>query len=115
VPGLCRYRSLSDAGVVVVPSSDAPYGPVDPWQIMAAARDRLTPNGSVLGRDEAVPVGGALDGFLRPLDDLSAPPRHLASGAPADLVLLHVPLAEMLAQPAAELVRATWIDGTPAW
>nr|BFE78085.1 hypothetical protein GCM10020093_006860 [Planobispora longispora] len=60
-PGdLYRYGSLLKAGVMTVPSSDAPYGPADPWQVMAAARDR------VIGRRERVSVRVALDGYLTP-------------------------------------------------
>jgi predicted amidohydrolase YtcJ len=115
LPDLYRYRSMLTAGTVIVPSSDAPYGPVDPWQIMVAARDRVTPDGAVLGPDETVSAACALDGFLRPLGCLAAPARRVVVGAPADLVLLREPLAEVVARPDAALVRATWIDGARVW
>lgn len=104
---LYRYRSLPWA----VPSSDAPYGPLDPWQVLRSARDRLTSRGQAINPAESVPVRVALDGLLRPLDDLRAPIRRVAIGAPGDLVLLQVPLAEALSDPRAELVRSTWVCG----
>jgi predicted amidohydrolase YtcJ len=111
LPDLYRHRSLLDAGCTVVASSDAPYGPLDPWAVLRAARDRTTRSGQVLGAAERVPARAALDGLLRPLQDVTRPPRQVQVGAAADLVLLHVPLAEMLADPDAGLVRQTWLRG----
>jgi predicted amidohydrolase YtcJ len=110
-PDLYRYASLLRAGVAVVPSSDAPYGPVDPWCVLRAARDRRTRSGRDLGAAEAVSTAQALAGMLKPLDALSAPPRRVVAGATADLVLLHTSLEEGLAAPDAALVRTTWIRG----
>lgn len=112
---LYRYGSVASAGGVVVPSSDAPYGPLDPWQIMVAARDRRAPSGAVLNPTERVPVGVALAGMLKPLDDLRAAARAVVPGQPADLVLLHVPRLEAIAHPHADHVRSTWIDGHLAY
>ncbi|MCW2623075.1 MAG: amidohydrolase [Frankiales bacterium] len=111
-PHLYPYASLLAAGVPTVASSDAPHGPVDPWQVMAAARDRVALSGAVVGAGERVPVTTALDGYLRPLGDPSATARRVAPGAAADLVLLDVPLAEALRDPSAEHVVRTWISGT---
>jgi predicted amidohydrolase YtcJ len=111
-PDLYRYRSLVDAGRCVVPSSDAPFGPLDPWAVLRAARDRTTATGRQVGPGEAVPVAQALDGMLRPLHDLTAPARTVFPGAPADLVLLAAPLAQVLEAPDADLVVRTWIAGT---
>jgi predicted amidohydrolase YtcJ len=109
LPDLYRYASLP----WVVPSSDAPYGPLDPWQVLRAARDRATATGRVINPHESVSVSVALSGMLRPLEDLRAPSRQVVVGVPADLVLLHVPLADLLEDPQAELVRSTWVRGTP--
>ena len=87
--------------------SDAPYGDPDPWRAIAAARDRTTPDGRVLGPDERITARRALDLYLAPLDDPAGPPRRVAVGAPADLCLLAEPLAVALADPAAVTVRAT--------
>jgi predicted amidohydrolase YtcJ len=112
-PDLYRYGSLLRAGTPVVPSSDAPFGPLDPWAVLRSARDRRTRSGVAVNPSEAVPVAEALDGMLRPLENLRAPARRVRAGTDADLVLLHAPLAEVLRAPSAELVRQTWIGGVP--
>jgi predicted amidohydrolase YtcJ len=38
LPDLYRYQSLVGAGTCVVPSSDAPFGPLDPWPSFARQR-----------------------------------------------------------------------------
>ncbi|MCE0762756.1 amidohydrolase family protein [Pseudonocardia kujensis] len=108
---LYRCRSLLDAGVGVAFSSDAPYGPVDPWAVIAAATTRRTPDGAPLGRGEAVEARQAVEAYLAPPDDPGGPPRRVSPGASADLVLLHRPLAPALATPSAALVRGTVIGG----
>jgi predicted amidohydrolase YtcJ len=113
LPDLYRYRSLLESGTCVVPSSDAPYGPVDPWAVLRAARDRTSACGEVLSPDESVGTATALDGLLRPLADPSAPARRVQLGAPADLVLLDAGLAEVLADPDAERVVTTFLAGHP--
>jgi predicted amidohydrolase YtcJ len=111
---LYRARSLVDAGVGCAISSDAPYGPVDPWAVINAAVHRCTPSGNVVGPAERLTPGQALGGYLRPPDVHQAVPRRVAAGSPADLVLLRVPLAEALAAPSADLVAATIIGGAIA-
>jgi len=96
LPHLYRFASLLAAGVRVVASSDAPYGPLDPWQVIRAARDREILPG------ERVDAATALSGYL---------PHRVVVGAPARLCLLHVPLAEALADPTAEMVRTTFPTG----
>ncbi len=108
---LWRYRSFLGAGIRVVPSSDAPYGDANPWSTIRAARDRATASGRVLGASERVAAAVALGGLLRPVTDPAAPPRRIAVGAPADLMLLGVPLDVALAEPSAEVVGATIIAG----
>lgn len=108
---LWRYASLLDAGVATVASSDAPYGDPDPWATIRAARDRTTASGAVLGADERVSPERTLAGFLAPLDRPSGPPRRVAVGEPADLVLLKAPLSSALAESCRELVAVTVTDG----
>lgn len=102
---LYPFRSLLEAAIPTVASSDAPYGPLDPWAIMRAARDRRTPSGAVLLPRERVTVTTVLDGYLAPLTDPAAPPREVRPGVPADLVLLNGSLEDCLADPVAERVR----------
>lgn len=97
LPHLYPYAGLLAAGVEVLPSSDAPYGPVDPWQVIRAARDRD------LGPDERVPAATTLAGYLS---------ARIEIGAPDRLCLLHVPLAEALRHPDASMVRLT-VPGSP--
>jgi predicted amidohydrolase YtcJ len=50
-------------------------------------------------------------GMLSPLHDPGGPPRRVAEGHPADLVLLDRPLGDALRSPDAGQVRATFIEG----
>lgn len=108
---LYRYASLLDSGATVVPSSDAPFGPLDPWEVINAASRRRTPSGTTVGAVERVSPRVALDGYLRAPDDLHGPRRRLSVGGPADLVLLDQPLEGVLSSPSAGHVRATWRAG----
>jgi predicted amidohydrolase YtcJ len=102
---LYRYASLLKAGIKVAASSDAPFGSEDPWRIIAAAATRdLAPAERVTHRQ-------VLDGLLSPLDDPGGAPRRITGGAPADLCLLHVPLAEAMSAPDASQVAVTIIGG----
>ena len=100
---LYPLRSLIAAGVRTFGSSDAPYGPLDPWTAIRAAVERRTASGAVVGAGER--IGGraalALFGSDRPVD----------VGGAADFVLLALPLAGTVALPAAAAVRLTIIGG----
>jgi predicted amidohydrolase YtcJ len=102
--------SLIRAGVAVAGSTDAPFGPADPWRCIAAAAQRRTPAGQVLGRPERISAGRALRLFLGAAD---APgrPRTVAPGQPPGLCVLRAPLRQVLASPAADCVRAAIIGG----
>lgn len=108
---LYRCRRLLDAGIPVALSSDAPYGPLDPWLVIDAAARRRTPSGAVVGPDEAIPAAAALASYLSPPDEPGGPPRRVRTGADADLVLLHTPLDEALRSRDADAVRRTMIAG----
>ncbi len=110
-PHLYPCRSLLDAGVAVGGSTDAPFGHPDPWRAIAAAIDRRTADGAVVGADERITSRRALELFLGSPSAPGGPPRRLAPGAPADLCLLDAPLATALATPSADRVRATVIGG----
>ena len=108
---LYRCASLKAAGVSVAGSSDAPYASPDPWAGMAAAMARQTTGGATLGGAERIGAAEALAMYLGAADAAGGPPRLIEVGAPADLCLLKTPLADALATPAPELVRATLIAG----
>jgi predicted amidohydrolase YtcJ len=110
-PDLYRCRSLRDAGVPLAFSSDAPYGPLDPWTVMAAAVHRRTPGGARVGPAERLRPAEALDAYLAGPADPGGAPRRIRPGARADLVLLDRPLAEALAGPRADSVCDVIIEG----
>jgi predicted amidohydrolase YtcJ len=113
-PHLYRCASLLDAGIPVAGSTDAPFGPDDPWLAMRAAVDRRTLAGAVLGPHEAVDPVRALELFLGAPTAPGTMVRRVAPGAPADLCLLALPLALALRAPSAAAVRACWIGGRVA-
>jgi predicted amidohydrolase YtcJ len=112
-PWLWRCGGLEARGLGVALSSDAPYGPLDPWATIRAARDRTTQSGAVLGPGERIGAAHALRMLQGPLLDPAGPSRRVAVGAPADLVLLRVPLAAALADPDAGAVAVTILGGVP--
>jgi predicted amidohydrolase YtcJ len=96
---LYRCRSLVDAGVAVALSSDAPYGPLDPWAVLAAAGERRTRSGAVVGPAERLDPATALG--------LLTEGRRVVPGAVADLVLLD------RGEPGA--VRTVLVGGVPVY
>jgi predicted amidohydrolase YtcJ len=112
---LYRCASLDRAGVPLALSSDAPYGPLDPWAVMAAATARRTRAGRVAGPGERLVPARALDAYLAPADDPGGPARRVGPGLVADLVLLRAPLGQALAEPDAGLVRAVFVGGRLIW
>jgi predicted amidohydrolase YtcJ len=102
--------SLIKAGVALAAGTDAPFGPADPWQCIAAATTRRTATGSILGPAERVSARRALRLFLTEPSDA----RHIrtvAPGQPSDLCLLRQSLRMALARPSATAVLATIISG----
>ncbi|MDH3044883.1 amidohydrolase family protein [Gordonia alkanivorans] len=114
VADLYRCASLVEADVPVAMSSDAPYGPVDPWTVIAAAATRLAPDGRIVGIDERVSRRTALEHYLAPLSTPGAAARTVRPGEPADLVLLDGTLDSAL-QNGPEAVRHTMIRGHIAY
>lgn len=76
---LYRMGSLMDAGVSVRLSSDAPYGPLDPWRVIEAAVQRRTPQGRIAGTRERVTRSQAIQAYAGPA---------VQPGGRADLMLL---------------------------
>ena len=79
---LYRLASLVRGGVRVLGGSDAPYGDINPWIALRAARDRRTREGSIIGAGEAVDQNTALALYQY---------SPLTIGAPADLILYNWP------------------------
>ena len=87
-PHLYRYASLRRAGVPVAASSDAPYGPLNPWRVMSAAVDRQTESGQTLIEAERVEPSEALRGYLATHKNPGGVARQVDVGAIADLCIL---------------------------
>jgi predicted amidohydrolase YtcJ len=111
VADLYRLESLRAGGVPVACSSDAPFGPADPWTVLRAASERRTPGGTVLGNAERMTVVRALRGYLAAPLRPGGPARRVTVGAPADLALMHAPWSAVLAAPQRGLVRCTFYGG----
>ncbi|MET0729491.1 MAG: amidohydrolase family protein [Acidimicrobiales bacterium] len=111
LPDLWPCRSLLDAGVAVGGGTDAPFGDPNPWRAIAAAIDRRTATGRVLGADERIEPRRALDLFLGPLGRPGAAPRRVEVGALADLCVLPAPVDVCLAEPASVVPQATIVRG----
>ncbi|MGW6117911.1 amidohydrolase family protein [Nocardia sp. NPDC055165] len=107
LPDLYRCRSLLNASIPVALSSDAPYGPLDPWAVISAATLRSTETGNTINPTESLTPAQALAAYLAPADDPGGPPRRIRRGTAADLVLLHEPLDRALRNPSADVVRRT--------
>jgi predicted amidohydrolase YtcJ len=105
--------TLMRAGVKVAASTDAPFGPANPWQCIASAVTRECPDGQVVGAAERVSPYRALRMFLAAPEDVRRT-RTVSPGQPAELCLLHVPLREALAGLPVVPVRATLLRGLMA-
>lgn len=91
-PDLWRAGSLLAAGVRLAAGSDAPFGPLDPWDALEAATERRTPSGAVLGPAERLDGPAAL-ALLTGRPDAPWVPRRVEPGQPADLCLVDRPPA----------------------
>ena len=107
IPALYPNGSLIAAGLKVLGSSDAPYGPIDPWLAMSAAVRRATPSGAVLTESERIEPRTALA--------LYGATHAVVPGIAADLALLACPLVDALRRLNAADVRMTFIRGTPLY
>ena len=108
---LYRHRALLEAGINAVVSSDAPYGPLNPWLVMAAADRRVTRTGHIIGEAETVPPQQSLCGYLLHKHDLHEPMRQVSIDADADLCVLTKPWSEVKNNIAQTQVRATICAG----
>jgi predicted amidohydrolase YtcJ len=110
-PDLYRCASLQEDGVAVGGSTDAPFGPDDPWVAIRAAIERRAASGAPVGSDRGLEPASALDLFLGPAAYPGGPPRRVVPGAPADLCLLDVPLGAALLHPSSAHVAITFVGG----
>ncbi|MEU1520225.1 amidohydrolase family protein [Streptomyces sp. NPDC005811] len=108
---LYRCASFLRDGIPLALSSDAPYGPLDPWSVIRAATTRRVPGGRTANPAERITAAQALTSYLSPPHSPGSSRPHLRPGSPADLVLLAVPLTNALSHPSADLVRLTLIAG----
>ncbi|MGA8369534.1 MAG: amidohydrolase family protein [Acidimicrobiales bacterium] len=104
---LYRLRAWDLAGVPLAGSTDAPFGPPDPWRAVADAVSRRTALGAVIGADERLTPERALALFLGHPGDPGGPARRVSAGSPADLCLLALPWRRARTQLSSELVTAT--------
>jgi predicted amidohydrolase YtcJ len=110
-PHLWRCGSLIEAGIAVGGSTDAPFGPPDPWVAIGTAIDRQTPRKRTLGAREHLSPVAALNLFLTSPDKPGGAPRRIAIGTQANLCLLDLPLSKLLANPSSAHVRSTIMRG----
>jgi predicted amidohydrolase YtcJ len=110
-PDLYRCASLQEGGVAVGGSTDAPFGPDDPWVAIRAAIERRAASGARVGADRGLEPAAALDLFLGAPDHPGGPTRRVAPGGLADLCLLDVPLRTALREPHRGHVATTIAGG----
>lgn len=110
-PWLYRGNGWIEAGVPLGAGTDAPFGAPDPWAAMAAAVERRTRSGAVLGERESLEPERALGLFTTPARAPGGPPRRVEPGAPADLCLLDRPWREQRSRLGAARVRLTLLRG----
>jgi len=114
---LYRYRGLLDRGVSVVASSDGPYGPINPWQVVSSAANRATYSKALVTPVEQVEPEEALGGYLTPSAELNMRRsfhelRAITVGKVADLCLLKGEWSNLRHNPEKVTVRATVIGGS---
>jgi predicted amidohydrolase YtcJ len=114
-PWLYRLGGWLTAGVPLAGSSDAPYGPIDPWTAMRAAVNRQTLEGRPFGLAERLSPERALALYTGSLASPGGPPRKVVAGEPADLCLLAEPWSVVRRELDAGLVMATFCDGVPVY
>jgi predicted amidohydrolase YtcJ len=107
IGSLWRCGSLQTHGIAVAAGTDAPFGHPDPWRAMAAAVNRTTQAGAVLGGSERISPKAALGLFLGSAMS-PATPRRIVDGATTDLCLLDRSLDRALADLSSKAVRQTF-------
>ena len=112
LPWLYRCQGLSEAGLRVAGSTDAPFGNPNPWLAIWAAVTRQTqPGGMALGEVEQLSPRHAVELFLAELADPGGSARAPQVGVAADICLLEAPWQQVAAEMPVNPVKATWIAG----
>ncbi len=105
-------RSMLDAGVDLLMSSDNPCGPLDPLYNMRCAVERSLPDGSVYLERESVTPEEAVHAYTcaGTKGITGHAKRGIEAGAPADFVILSGdPFVH------STVVESTWMDGEPVF
>lgn len=111
LPFLYRCGSLVAAGIAVYGSSDAPYGPVDPWLAMRTAMERRSASGAAVGKDESISALSALRAYVNSPQERWRDEVGPCVGDLGDLVILGESLKSSLSNLDSVSVRATVIGG----
>jgi len=94
IPELYRLQSLKDHNIALALSSDAPYGPLNPWQNIQSSVDRKSQTGNSLSTKEALTPEVALTAYCGRAE-APATPRQIQVGSVADLVILNAPWKDL--------------------
>ncbi len=108
---LWRVGGFVAADIPLALSSDAPFGPLNPWANMDAACNRPPQ----FGADDEISPEQALALYSKPAGDAGAVPRQLKVGARADLCVLNQPWAVARQNLSAIQVQASWLAGVCAY
>lgn len=92
-------------------SSDAPYGPVDPWLAMRTAMERRSASGAAVGKDESISALSALRAYVNSPQERWRDEVGPCVGDLGDLVILGESLKGSLSNLDSVSVRATVIGG----
>lgn len=112
---LYRAASLAAAAVPIAGGSDAPYGSPDPWLAIRSAITRRSANGKILSSGEALDPRAALGLYLGEGLDPGGPERRIAVDTRADVVLCSGSIKDILFDPDAGRVNATFVAGALAF
>lgn len=112
-PLLYRARAFLASGVALGGSTDAPYGPDDPWTAMRAAIDRSSASGHIFAPAERLTPEEAFALFAS--DIPGDRPARLRPGENADLCLLDRPWHQARHRLRAEDVCLTVCAGRPTY
>ena len=108
---LYRYQSLLSSGIPVFACSDAPYGPISPFEVVEAATRRETLEGQVISPGEVVSPEVALGGYLTKPGHSLVRNFDLKPGDPSDLCVLDAGWANLRSSIASIRVIHTLVDG----